>query len=76
MKHQELTAKIIECAYKVHTILGFGFLESVYKNALLIELEKIGLLAKKEIPIKVFYDQKVVGDSIERKVFTPAPRRD
>ena len=64
MKHQELTAKIIECAYKVHTTLGFGFLESVYKNALLIELQKSGLFAKKEIPIKVFYDQKVVGDYV------------
>ena len=40
MKHKELTAKIIECAYKVHNTLGFGFLESVYQNALLIESDK------------------------------------
>jgi len=33
MKHKELTGKIIECAYKVHNKLGFGFLESVYQNA-------------------------------------------
>ena len=38
MKHKELTSKIIECAYKVHNDLGFGFLENVYQNALLIEL--------------------------------------
>jgi GxxExxY protein len=64
MKHKDLTAKIIECAYRVHNTLGFGFLESVYQNALLIELEKNGLQAGKEVPIKVFYDEKIVGDYV------------
>ena len=64
MKHQDLTAKIIESAYKVHSKLGFGFLESVYQNALLIELEKAGLKAKKEAPVKVFYEERIVGDYI------------
>ena len=64
MKHKELTAKIIECAYKVHNTLGFGFLESVYQNALLIELDKNGFQAKKEVPIKVFYEGKIVGDFV------------
>jgi len=64
MKHKDLTAKIIECAYKVHNTLGFGFLESVYQNALLIELEKNGLQAKKEVPIKVCYEEKIVGDYV------------
>ncbi|MBC8427193.1 MAG: GxxExxY protein, partial [Deltaproteobacteria bacterium] len=40
MKHEDLTSKIIACAYKVHNTLGFGFLEAVYQNALLIELLK------------------------------------
>jgi len=48
----------------VHNTLGFGFLESVYQNALLIELEKAGLKAKKETPIKVFYDERIVGDYV------------
>jgi len=48
----------------VHNTLGFGFLESVYQNALLIELEKNGLQAKKEVPIKVFYEEKSVGDYV------------
>ena len=64
MKHKDLTAKIIECAYKVHNALGFGFLESVYQNALLIELEKAGRKGKKEVPIKVLYDKKIVGDYV------------
>ena len=62
MKHQELTAKIIECAYKVHNTLGFGFLEAIYQNALLIELLKAGLQAEKEKKIQVYYDTQLVGD--------------
>ena len=62
MKHQDLTSKIIECAYKVHNTLGFGFLEAVYQNALLIELQKAGLRAEKEKKIQVYYDNQLVGD--------------
>ena len=62
MKHQELTGQIIQCVYKVHKTLGFGFLETVYRNALLIELAKNGLKAAKETPIRVSYDGQPVGD--------------
>ncbi len=54
MKPKELTAKIIECTYKVHNSLGFGFLEAVYQNALLIELLKAGLQAEKGKKIQVY----------------------
>ena len=64
MKHSELTGKIIECAYRVHNTLGFGFLETVYQNALLIELTKSGLNVEKEKPIKVLYENQIVGDYI------------
>ena len=64
MKQKELTSKIIECAYKVHNTLGFGFLESVYQNALLIELIKAGLQAEKEKKIQVHYHNQLVGDYI------------
>jgi len=37
-KHSDITEKIISAAYNVHKQLGFGFLEKVYKNALMIEL--------------------------------------
>ena len=62
VKHQGLTAKIIECAYKIHNTLGFGFLEAIYQNALLIELIKAGLRAEKEKKIQVYYDSQLVGD--------------
>ena len=48
IKYGELTAKIIDCAYKVKKKLDFGFLESVYQNALVIELSNAGLQAEKE----------------------------
>ncbi len=62
MKNEDLTHKIIGCAYSVFNQLGFGFLESVYKKAMLIELVKSGLKAEEEKPLKVYYDSKVVGE--------------
>lgn len=62
MKEEELTGKIIGCAMKVHRTLGGGFLESVYQNALAYELERTGLKAECEVPIKVFYDGVDVGE--------------
>lgn len=64
MKHSELTGKIIECAYRVHNTLGFGFLETVYHKSLIIELTKSGLNVEKEKPIKVLYQNQIVGDYI------------
>ncbi len=62
MKDDDLTQKIIGCAYKVHNTLGPGFLEKVYENALRIELEKQGLEVRQLEPINVTYDGQVVGE--------------
>lgn len=62
MKDDDLTQKIIGCAYKVHNTLGPGFLEKVYENALRIELVKLGLKVKQQEPINVTYDCQVVGE--------------
>lgn len=62
MKVDDLTQKIIGCAYKVHNALGPGFLEKVYENALRIELEKLGLDVKQQEPINVGYEGQVVGE--------------
>jgi GxxExxY protein len=61
MKDDDLTHKIIGCAYKVHNALGQGFLEKVYENSLRIELEKLGLRVKQKEPINVTYEGHVVG---------------
>jgi len=62
MQHEELTKQIIACAYKVHNTLGAGFLEKVYENALAIELRKNGFDVKQQYPIKVYYEDEIVGD--------------
>lgn len=62
MTDDELTQKIIVCAYTVHNKLGPGFLERVFENALRIELEKAGLRVKQQEPINVSYDGQVVGE--------------
>ena len=46
MEYEEITRKIIGCAYRVYNTMGFGFLESVYEKCLLIELRKAGLKPK------------------------------
>ena len=62
MEHEKITHKIIGCAYRVFSALGFGFLESVYQKALLIELVKAGLKVEEQKPLKVYYDGQSVGD--------------
>ncbi len=62
MKHEELTHKIIGCAYKVYNQLGFGFLEGIYRKAMVIELSKAGLKVEEEKALQVYYDDIVVGN--------------
>lgn len=62
MVNDELTQKIIGCVYKVSNVLGSGFLEKVYENALASEIRKSGLRVEKQYPIKVFYDGNLVGE--------------
>lgn len=60
--HAETTDLILKAFYKVYNTLGYGFLEKVYENALLIELKSMGLKAQRQVPIKVFYQEQLVGD--------------
>ena len=60
----QITEKIIGCAYAVSNTLGCGFLEKVYENALVHELRKAGLGVSQQHPIKVHYDSVVVGDYV------------
>lgn len=61
MKHQEITSKIIKAYYLVYNQLGYGFLEKVYENALMIELQKMNLQCCKQHPIDVYYDEQLIG---------------
>ena len=61
-KHEEITGQIIDAAHTVHNKLGYGFLEKVYHNSLVIELRKRNLFAEPEKPIEVNYDGQTVGE--------------
>lgn len=61
-KHTDLTEQIIKAFYKVYNTLGYGFLEKVYVNALVIELGKMGINARLQSPITVYYDDKMIGE--------------
>ena len=62
MLYSEITEKIIKAFFKVYNTLGYGFLEKVYENALVIELQKMGFNISQQHNIKVYYGMKMVGD--------------
>lgn len=60
-QQDELTKIIIQCIIKVHSILGPGFLESIYRKALLIELRAHNACVETEVEVLVFYNGEKVG---------------
>jgi GxxExxY protein len=64
MEINEVTYAIRGAVFEVNKVLGPGFLEKVYENALLLELKKRGLRADSQVPIKVFYKENTVGEYI------------
>ena len=65
MLFKEVTKEIIGAAYNVYNKMGFGYLEKVYENCMLIELSKIKELdIKSQCPIKVEYDGVDVGNYV------------
>ena len=61
MEINDLTHTIIGCAFKVHNVLGAGFLEKIYENALKIELGKLNICAKQQQELQVWYEEHAVG---------------
>lgn len=59
---ERLTETVIGAAMEVHRMLGPGFLESVYGNALAIELERAFVVFQREVKLNVQYREKVVGE--------------
>ncbi len=60
--YKDLSYKIVGLAMEVHNKLGYGFLEKVYENALMVLLHKKGIKAEQQAPISVYFDGEVVGD--------------
>lgn len=62
MELNDITYKINGAIFEVNRVLGPGFLEKVYENALLKELNAQGLKVASQVPIKVFYKEECVGE--------------
>ena len=61
LEHEKLTEQIIGCAIEVHKRLGPGFLESIYENALIIELQRQKLHVEQQREVIIKYDSVEVG---------------
>ena len=61
MDIESLIKTVMECAGNIRRKLGPGYLESVYKNAMLVELKKHELNYEVEKPINVYYEDVLVG---------------
>jgi GxxExxY protein len=62
IKHKKLTEKIIKIFYKVYNTLGYGFLEKIYENAMMLDFKKENIPAVSQYAIKVVYQNEVVGE--------------
>lgn len=60
--HSEITGLVLKAFFKVYNQLGYGFLEKVYENALMIELGKTGLKCVQQANIPVYYETEKVGN--------------
>jgi len=62
IKYKSLTEKIIRIFYRVYNNLGYGFLEKVYENAMMIECKREDIPAFSQYAIKVFYEDEIIGE--------------
>ena len=61
MLYENVTDGIIRCYYDVYNTLGYGFLEKIYENAMMIKLRKAGFMCIQQPPIDVFFECEIVG---------------
>ncbi len=62
--YEEESQKILDSAYEVQNILGTGFLEKVYENALVICLKEKGLQVTQQDPLKIYFKGNIIGDYV------------
>lgn len=63
-KHSELTGKILGAFFQLYAEMGYGFSEKVYETALAVLLEEARLIVERQVPIKVYFHGKIVGEYI------------
>jgi len=57
--HSEITGLVLKAFFKVYNTLGYGFLEKVYENAMMIELHKMGVECKSQVPVIVITKKRL-----------------
>lgn len=62
--YKELTGNVIGAAMRVANSLGHGFLENVYRKAMMVELDRRGISAVQHVPFKIRYEGMIVGDYV------------
>lgn len=62
--YKDLSYRIVGCSMQVHNDLGFGFLEKVYENSLMVLFEENGISAVQQVPILVPYHGRIVGEYV------------
>ncbi len=60
--YKDTSYKIVGLAMEVHSKLGYGFLEKVYENAMMVLFRRESISAKQQAPITVYFDGEIVGD--------------
>jgi GxxExxY protein len=63
-KHSELTGRILGAFFQLHKEMGYGFSEKVYQAALALLLEEFGIRVQQQVPLRVYFHGKVVGEYI------------
>jgi GxxExxY protein len=62
--HEDVTERILKCAFLVQNTLGCGFLEKVYENAMMAALRREGVEARQQVPLRVHFLDELVGDFV------------
>lgn len=62
--YKDLSYRVVGLAMQAHRELGPGFLEKVYENAVMILFEENGIVAQAQLPLKVHFHDRIVGDFI------------
>jgi GxxExxY protein len=62
--YPDLSYRVVGLGMEVHNRLGYGFLEKVYENALMILLRKAGIKAQQQCPVKIYFEGEEIGSYV------------
>lgn len=60
--HSQVTEDILKAFFDVYNALGYGFLEKVYENSMVIALKELGHVVEQQYPLKVYFQNHLVGE--------------